>query len=326
MALQAAAALAALVSVMALVLAFLRAGSSVRAAERRITGLNREPLSVTQELQGSDLLTRRNSPIPILRKFLSKNDDWAARTAMELQQAGLQLRVSEYLLLRVLIGGVAGTLIFVLLRLSPLGLLLGLVVGVIGFTLPMFWVKFRRSRRQAKIATQLVEALHLISNALRSGFAFTQAVEVAAKQMDVPIKEELNYFLRDTLLGARQEDALNAMVARTGSLDLDMLVTTILVQKTAGGNLSEVLDNVADTIRERERLRGEIKALTATQRLTGQILSIYPVALGLFLTLMAPSLMKILVTDEIGRLLLAIAISLQVLGALAIRRILSLDV
>jgi tight adherence protein B len=116
------------------------------------------------------------------------------------------------------------------------------------------------------------------------------------------------------------------MVARTGSLDLDMLVTTILVQKTAGGNLSEVLDNVAETIRERDRLRGEIKALTATQRLTGQILSIYPAALAVLLTLLAPSLMKVLITEEVGRLLLVIALSLQVLGALAIRRILSLDV
>jgi tight adherence protein B len=325
MLIQLAAALAALVTVMALVFAFLRTGSTARATERRIAGLSREPMGVT-ELRGNDLLTRRSSPIPILQKFISKNDDWAARTAMELQQAGLQLRVSEYLLLRVLMGGVAGALIFVLFRLSPLGILAGVVVGVIGFLLPMFWVRVRRSRRQAKIAAQLVETLNLISNALRSGFAFTQAVEVAAKQMDVPIKEELNYFLRDTLLGARQEDALNAMVARTGSLDLDMLVTTILVQKTAGGNLSEVLDNVAETIRERDRLRGEIKALTATQRLTGQILSIYPLALAMFLTLMAPSLMKVLVTDEVGRILLGIAITLQIAGALAIRRILSLDV
>jgi tight adherence protein B len=116
------------------------------------------------------------------------------------------------------------------------------------------------------------------------------------------------------------------MVVRSGSLDLEMLVTTLLVQRTTGGNLSEVLDNVAETIRERDRLRGEIKALTATQRLTGQILSIYPLALGAFLFLLAPSLMKILIVDEVGRMLLAIAIILQVAGALTIRRILSLDV
>jgi tight adherence protein B len=166
----------------------------------------------------------------------------------------------------------------------------------------------------------------LIANALRSGFAFNQAVEAAAKQSEPPMQDELNYFLRDTSLGARPDDALAAMVIRSGSLDLEMLVTTLLVQRTTGGNLSEVLDNVADTIRERDRLQGEIKALTATQRLTGQILSIYPIALGAFLFVLAPSMMKVLFTEEIGRILLAIALTLQIIGALTIRRILSLDV
>ena len=116
--------------------------------------------------------------------------------------------------------------------------------------LPMFWVRMRKARRQAKITSQLVETLHLLANALRSGFAFNQAIEAAAKQMDPPIQDELNYFLRDTSLGARPDDALAAMVVRSGSLDLEMLVTTLLVQRTTGGNLSEVLDNVAETIRE----------------------------------------------------------------------------
>jgi len=105
-----------------------------------------------------------------------------------------------------------------------------------------------------------------------------------------------------------------------------MVVTTILVQRTTGGNLSEVLDNVAETIRERERLQGEIRALTAQQRLTGLILSIYPVMLGLLFFALAPSLMKVLVTEEAGRVLLAVAIFLQVMGMLTIRRILRLDV
>jgi tight adherence protein B len=261
-----------------------------------------------------------------MRRFIARNESWSARTAIDLQQAGLQLRVSEYLLLRLLVGGVAGIVVFVLFQLSPLGLLLGLVMGIVGFTAPMLWVKMRKSRRQARITEQLAETLQLIANALRSGFAFNQAVELAANQMDAPMKDELNYFLRDTSLGARPEDALTAMVVRSGSIDLEMLVTTILVQRTTGGNLSEVLDNVSETIRERSRLRGEIKALTATQRLTGTILSLYPIVLGCLLFALAPSVMKVLVTEEVGRILLAVAITLQVLGALAIRRILSLDV
>jgi len=323
--LEAAAAASAFVAVAAVVLTMFGARAPARAAEQRLSGLSRAPVEVTG-LEGSDLLTRRSSPLPAMRRFIASNENWSARTAIDLQQAGLQLRVSEYLLLRMLSGGVAGILVFALFQLSLLGLLLGLVVGIVGFTLPMLWVKVRKSRRQARITGQLAETLQLIANALRSGFAFNQAVELAANQMDAPIKDELNYFLRDTSLGARPEDALTAMVVRSGSIDLEMLVTTILVQRTTGGNLSEVLDNVSETIRERSRLRGEIKALTATQRLTGTILSLYPIVLGGLLFALAPSLMKVLVTEEVGRILLAVAITLQVLGALAIRRILSLDV
>ena len=103
-------------------------------------------------------------------------------------------------------------------------------------------------------------------------------------------------------------------------------MTTILVQRTTGGNLSEVLDNVAETIRERERLQGEIRALTASQRFTGQILSLYPIALGGLFTLIAPSMMKVLWQDDLGRVMLAIAATLQVFGIITIRRILRLDV
>jgi tight adherence protein B len=325
MILEGAAAAFAFVAIAAATLTILGTKAPARATERRLSGLNRAPVEVA-ELEGSDLLTRRSSPLPTMRRFIANNENWSARTAIDLQQAGLQLRVSEYLLLRLLLGGVAGVLVFVLLQFSLLGLLLAVLVGAIGFMLPMLWLRVRKSRRQAKITVQLVETLQLIANALRSGYAFNQAVELAANQMEPPIKEELNYFLRDTSLGASPEDALTAMVVRSGSIDLDMLVTTILVQRTTGGNLSEILDNVSETIRERGRLRAEIKALTATQRLTGQILSLYPIVLGALLFLLAPSVMKVLVTEEVGRVLLAIAVSLQVAGALTIRRILSLDV
>jgi tight adherence protein B len=323
--LEAFAALFAFVAVTGVTLSVLRARGLGRAAEQRLSGLSREPAELPG-LEGNELLTRRTSPLPVMRKLIAGNESWSARASVDLQQAGLQLRVSEYLLLRLLIGGVAFIVAFVISQFSPLGLVAGLVLGVLGFTLPMVWVKVRKSRRQTAITAQLAETLQLIANALRSGFAFNQAVELASNQLDSPIKDELDNFLRDISLGARTEDALTAMVVRSGSIDLEMLVTTILVQRTTGGNLSEVLDNVSETIRERSRLRGDIKALTATQRLTGQILAIYPIALGALLFALAPSLMKVLITEEVGRIMMAIAISLQVLGALAIRRILSLDV
>jgi tight adherence protein B len=309
----------------ALALIALRGRQSVRLAERRLSGLSRSPAEGA-DLEGATLLTRTSSPLPMMRRLLASNEKWTMQTAIDLQQAGLQLRVSEYLMLRILVGGLAGALVVVLFQLTLVGILLGSLIGAIGFMLPMFWLRMLRTRRQAKLASQLVETLQLIANALRAGFAFNQAVEAAAKQSMPPMQDELNYFLRDTSLGARPDDALGAMVVRSGSLDLEMLVTTLLVQRTTGGNLAEILDNVGDTIRERDRLRGEIRALTATQRLTGQILCIYPLALGAFLFVLAPSVMTVLLTDEIGRIMLAVALMLQLTGALAIRRILSMDV
>ena len=171
-----------------------------------------------------------------------------------------------------------------------------------------------------------MEALQLISNSLRSGFAFTQSVEMAVRQLESPMKEELERFLQDNALGARSDEALRNLVERTGSYDIEMMVTVILVQRTTGGNLSEILDNVAETIRERERLQGEIRALTASQRLTGMILSVYPLLLGALFTLIAYDLMKVLWETETGRVLLGIAAILQVLGFIVIRRVLRLDV
>ncbi|PYR23566.1 MAG: hypothetical protein DMF98_18220 [Acidobacteria bacterium] len=209
---------------------------------------------------------------------------------------------------------------------SPLGVVLALVFGACGFMVPAAVVRNLKGRRQAALNAQLVETLQMISNGLRSGFAFTQAVELAAGQIASPMKDELESFLRDGRLGQAAEDSLKALAERTGSLDVEMIVTTILVQRTTGGNLSEILDNVAETIRERERLKGEIRALTASQRFSGLILSIYPAFLAAVFFLIAPSVMKVLVTEEVGRILLAVAIGLQLIGAWTIRRILTLDV
>jgi tight adherence protein B len=131
----------------------------------------------------------------------------------------------------------------------------GIIAGAAGFMVPGVYIGWLKGRRIQTINTQLVETLQLISNALRSGFAFTQAVEMAARQVQAPMQDELNQYMQDNALGARSEDALLALAERTGSYDVDMMVTTIIVQRTTGGNLSEILDNVAETIRERERLQ-----------------------------------------------------------------------
>ena len=324
MIIEALAAVCIFVAISSVTLILLRGGSSARLAEHRIQTLRLAPMEADLEARG--LLTRSGSAFPFLRNLGAGDGGWSARTAVDLQRAGLTLKVSEYLLIRLLVAVLVVIFVVFVSGAAPIGMLIALAAGIVAFWLPSQLLNNLVSRRQNALSGQLVETLQLISNALRSGFAFTQAIELASKQVEPPMKDELDYFMRDNSLGAPIEDSLRAMVERSGSLDLDMMVTTILVQRTTGGNLSEILDNVAETIRDRFRLKGEMRALTASQRLTGLILSIYPLLLlGLFFGI-APSVMNVLLTEDIGRVLLGIALVLQLIGAFTIRRITNLEV
>jgi len=295
-----------------------------RPAEQRLGAL-RLLIPKAQEQDAADILKGRASSLPPLRALLA-HTNWSKKAAVDLERAGLSLRVGEYLLLRLIVAVITGLFGLLIAGSGGFGLLFAFAVGGIGFMLPAWYLARRRRRRAATISHQLVEMLQLVSSALRAGFAFTQAVETAAKQLTPPILDEVNHFLRDTALGRSMEDSLNAMTERVESYDLDIAATAILVQSSTGGNLAEILSNVADTLRERERIRGEIRSLTAHQRFTAQVLSIYPVALAVIFFALNPSLMSVMWTERLGQAILAIGVGLQLIGAFAIPRILSVDV
>jgi tight adherence protein B len=301
--------------VLSLVLAF-SGVSGRRDVERRLSQLRVQ----APQVQVENVLRSDTGTFPFIRRILT-GSAWSETAALQLVQAGWNLKVSEYLLIRLLLAALAGATAL-LFGWSSLVILIMVGASALGFMLPAWMLSYFRGRRIAAVNAQLAETLALIANSLRSGFAFTQSVELASKQVGRPIRDELTHFLRDVALGAPMDSALEAMAERTASYDLEMMVATVLVQRSTGGNLSEILDNVAETIRERERIAGEIRALTASQRLTGLILSIYPVFLFVVFYLLAPDLMKVLWQEPLGRLLLVIAVGLQVVGALTIRRIL----
>lgn len=307
------------------------AGTSVTLAvlSQRATRPEEERLQRSNPLPRSDgfragQLLRKEAALPLLRRILS-GSVWSERAASDLERAGLRLKVGEYLLARLLCGALGALLAIVVTGGGLAGMAIAIVIGLASFMVPALYVRIRAERRTTAISGQLVETLELIANALRSGFAFTQAVEMAAQQLSPPIVDELDRFLREVALGARMDDALLDMVARTNNYDLDIAVTAILVQRSTGGNLAEVLSGVAGTLRERERVKGEIRSLTAQQRLTGLVLAVYPVVLGLIFISLAPNYMSILWTDAAGRVALTAGIALQVLGVLVMRQILKLD-
>ena len=270
------------------------------------------------------LLRRRRSVLPGVRGLLN-DSSWARSTAADLQQAGLQFRVIEYVLLRIVLAFCAFAVVVALAQ-NAIGIVIGLVLAVVVHLVPSFYLKSARQRRVARIEKQLVELLPSLASSLRSGFAFEQGIEAASQQLGPPLADELALLLNDVRLGANMQDALQALGTRVGSADLDIALTAVLVQRTTGGNLAEVLDQAAETLRERERIRGDVETFTAQQRLTGTILAVYPIVIGLILLAIMPSIWSKLFTEPVGQVQLAIAFALQVLGFVAIRRSLRVDV
>lgn len=291
-----------------------------RRVDRRIQALRSR---ATPERE--TVILRQLSGIPALRSFLA-NNAWAERTSLDLQRANLHLRVGEYLLARTLVAILLFFFSLLILDFQAEGLLLGVPLGCLGFMLPAFYVQLRKRRRLSAIDGQLVETITLIANAVRSGFGFLQGVQVAVRQMPPPIADELDHLVQDINLGVGAEQALLDLGERVGSYDLDMAITAIVIQRTTGGNLSEILDNVARTMMERERVEGEIKTMTAEKRLTGSILAVYPAVLAGIIFLIHPDLMSVLFTETAGLVLLALAVTLQLIGFIVIRRIVSIDI
>jgi tight adherence protein B len=153
-----------------------------------------------------------------------------------------------------------------------------------------------------------------------------QSFEFAGRQMEPPIALEIRRMLRDANLGMSAEDALVAMGERIDSRDLDMVLTAINIQRAVGGNLSEILDQVAATMRDRERIRGEIATLTSQQRMTGIVIGGLPVFMFVLFMMMNPTYMSLLFTEMAGRIMLIGAASLEVSGFFVIKRIMAIEI
>lgn len=207
------------------------------------------------------------------------------RIARELARADLKLKVAEYFALYV-IAIFLGALIFGFLgSWHPVSFLIGAVLGAFA---PRFYVKRQQRQRLNKFNDQLGDMLNLMVNGLRAGYSTMQAMEAISKELPSPISDEFRRVVQEMQLGVPMETALDNLLRRIPSDDLDFVVTAINVQREVGGNLSEILDSISFTIRERVRIKGEIRVMTAQVRASGTLLSIIPMALGLILWFMNP--------------------------------------
>lgn len=183
-----------------------------------------------------------------------------------------------------------------------------------------------RKRRQAVLSGQIVDALTVISASLKAGYSFVQAMETTSHEIMPPLGEEFALALHEMSLGATVEDSLQEMVDRCGVEDLGLIVTAVLVQRQVGGNLAEVLDTIAHTVRERIRIRGEIRALTAQGRISGWIVGSLPIALCGMVGVINPSYMSLLFRHPLGLLMVGLGICGQIIGVVMVRKIIDIEV
>lgn len=236
---------------------------------------------MAQQERASDATTRRLAA-GVERAFAGRGI--ARGVQARLARANLKLTVGEFLMIRAGATLAAGALAWLLS-----GPAAGIFFAFVGWQAPIIWVGRRISGRLKKFNDQLADTITLMGNSLRSGLSLVQTMEMVAREGEPPIAEEFSRVVREIALGVGPQDALQHLVRRVESEDLDLMVTAILVQFEVGGNLARILDTIAHTIRERVKIKGEIKTLTAQQRGSAIMLSMMPVALcGLFL-LIAPN-------------------------------------
>ena len=303
---------AAFLGVLLIVIGFYQARGGKSSAQRRLETLERYS---APQAEGAVPLALRE-----------QGSAWTERTRSQLERAGLALKLHEYVALRVLLALIGFVVVLALGNGQPIAFLVGIVAGLIGFMLPAFYVRTRITGQVRKFNDQLADMLTMVSNSLRAGFGLLQGLDLAAEQSQPPMSTELHHLLRDTRMGASIETALESMGARVGSYDLDVIITAILIQRSVGSNLSEVLDKVAHTIRERARIQGEINTLTAQKKLSGVVIGLMPPAVVVLMLAVNFDYMSTLFTDPLGRFLLIVAVTLDIVGILAIKRIVSVDI
>jgi tight adherence protein B len=256
----------------------------------------------------------------------NNQSNYTVRLASELAQADLKITAGEFMTLRGVLASVGALLGLVI----PVGnpLVLALVLLLAGLYGPTIWVRRRKLARQRKFNEQLPDLVTLMAGALRTGYAFMQSLELVAREGAEPARSEFQRVVREVGLGIPPEEALGHLVERMQSEDLNLLVTAVNVQREVGGNLVEVLEIIATTIRERIKLLGEVGVLTAQQQLSGYIIAFLPVGLGLLLFIINPSYMLGMFTDThwFGWTIVSCSAIMIIIGLVVIRRIVDIKV
>lgn len=263
----------------------------------------------------------RLSSLPFLDKFL-RSLAFARRLELLLYQAGSNMRVATFLFAvaaAALVGYLVGYVVFT-------KLLHAVVFGALGGFAPVLVLTQKKNQRMRAFAEEFPDALDLLVSALRAGISFSSALQIVADESPEPVRSEFAIVVEEQALGLDLRECLTNLANRVDSLDLKFFVTAVVLQRDTGGNLTEVLENTSNLIRDRFRILGDIMTFTAQGRLTGLILTCLPLGLGIFMAMVAPDYFHKMWDNDNGKAVLGFAAVMQILGGLAIRKIVDIKV
>ena len=241
---------------------------------------------------------------------------------LKMLQAGLPILGSEFLIIELVAAIIAFVFAGLLTMQLPVAILAFLFMPLVGWML--LQMKIRKRRKD--FVNQLGDMLSMVASALRAGFSFVQAVEIVSKEMAAPMSVEVSKLIREINVGVPMETALEDINRRVECPEFELITTAVLIQRQVGGNLAQILDNISDTINERIRMKREVLALTAQGRMSAVVLALLPIALAAFLFSVHHDYFDPLLESPMGKVAIGIALLMELLGYLVIKRIVDIDV
>ena len=260
-------------------------------------------------------------PLPALERMISGTERGSA-VSRWIEQSGMKVSISGVLIVAALCGVVVAFLLAKLTR-SALGIPAGFAIGC---ALPFMFLRFKRTRRLRAFEEMFPEALDLIARALKAGHAFATGLKMAADELSEPVGPEFRKTFDEQNFGLPLKDALENLTLRIPILDVRFFATAVLIQRETGGNLSEILENLAHVVRERFKILRQVRVYTAHGRLTGYVLLALPAVLGIALSFINPDHMNMLFRERMGQILLMVAMCMQTAGYIWIKQVVKIEV
>jgi tight adherence protein B len=267
------------------------------------------------------VMDRPEGPLPQLDDLVNRTAA-GSRLSRLIEQSGIRTTPSAMLVMSLFSGmlAAASAAVFVRHPLAPI------VAAPIGLVLPFAWLVHRRSSRFRKFEEQFPEALDLLSRAIRAGHAFQTALGMVADELTEPVGPEFKKTFERQNFGLPLRDAMDELADRVTILDVRFFVTAVAIQRETGGNLAEILDNLAHVVRERFKIRRQVRVHTAHGRFTGYVLLALPAGLGVVLSFLSPEHMRLLFQERMGQIMLIAAMVMQTVGFIWIRQVIKIEV